>query len=119
MYGAPARRVGLPPLTNARSLGIPFVPLRKPGKLPGATMHEAFTKEYGPDGWELAEGAVGAGQRVLVLDDVLATGGSAAAAGRLVARAGAVVAGYVFMIEVEGLGGRERLGEGVDARVLL
>jgi len=94
----------------ARDLAAGVIPIRKPGKLPGAILREEYALEYGTDALEMHEGAIEAGQRVLVVDDVLATGGTAAAAGRLIARAGGVLVGYVFLIELSALGGRARLG---------
>jgi len=91
-------------------LGAGVVPVRKPGKLPARTIREEYALEYGTDALEQHEGAVERGQRVLVTDDLLATGGTAAAAGRLVARAGGVVAGYAFLVELAFLKGRGRLG---------
>lgn len=94
----------------AVALGLPFVPARKPGKLPWKTVRETYELEYGTDALEIHEDAVGAGQRVLVVDDLLATGGTAAATVRLLERQGATVAGLVFVIELGFLGGRARLG---------
>lgn len=94
----------------ARDLGAGVIPIRKPGKLPAAVLREEYALEYGTDALEMHEGAITPGQRVLVVDDVLATGGTAAAAGRLIERAGGVLAGYVFLIELSALGGRARLG---------
>ena len=88
-------------------LGI--VPVRKPGKLPWRITGEDYTLEYGQGRLEVHEDAVDKGQRVLIVDDVLATGGTAAATGRLVERLGAVVCGYAFLLELGFLGGRDRL----------
>ena len=88
-------------------LGI--VPVRKPGKLPWRITGEDYTLEYGQGRLEVHEDAVERGQRVLIVDDVLATGGTAAATGRLVERLGAVVCGYAFLLELGFLGGRDRL----------
>jgi len=90
--------------------GVPFVPARKFGKLPGATVREVYSLEYGEDTLELHRDALAAGQRVVVVDDLLATGGTAAATVRLVEQLGAVVDALVFVIELKGLGGRARLG---------
>lgn len=92
-------------------LGAGVVPVRKSGKLPARTLREEYSLEYGTDALEQHEGAVQPGQRVLVTDDLLATGGTAAAAGRLVARAGGIVVAYAFIIELTFLKGRERLGD--------
>ena len=89
-------------------LGI--VPVRKPGKLPWRITGEDYTLEYGQGRLEVHEDAVEKGQRVLIVDDVLATGGTAAATGRLVNRLGATVCGYAFLLEISVLNGRDRLG---------
>ena len=93
----------------ARELGLGFVPVRKPGKLPGRTEKVAYGLEYGSDGLEVHTDAFSAGESALVVDDVLATGGTAAAAAELVERLGARVAGLSFFIELGALGGRSRL----------
>jgi len=93
----------------ARRLEVGLVPVRKAGKLPGARISETYALEYGEGVLELHEDAVGTGDRVLIVDDLLATGGTAAAAARLVERAGAEVVGLVFAIELASLKGRERL----------
>lgn len=93
----------------ARVLGLGFVPARKPGKLPGATERVSYGLEYGSDGLEIHTDALSAGERVLIVDDVLATGGTAAAAAELVERLGARVAALSFLIELAALGGRSRL----------
>jgi adenine phosphoribosyltransferase len=94
----------------AQALGAAFVPVRKPGKLPSATVREAYALEYGTDALEVHADAFGAGSRVLIVDDVLATGGTAAAACRLVERAGGTVIGLSFLMELGVLGGRATLG---------
>ena len=93
----------------AYALGIGFVPVRKPGKLPGSTVSEEYALEYGTNTLEIHADAVGGGQRVLIVDDLLATGGTAAATGRLLTRLGADIAGYAFLIELAALGGRNAL----------
>ncbi len=93
----------------ARDFGVGFVPIRKPGKLPRETLRISYGLEYGKDCLEIHADACGAGERVLVVDDVLATGGTAQAAAELVDRLGAEVAGLTFFIELEGLNGRSRL----------
>jgi adenine phosphoribosyltransferase len=93
----------------ARELGAGFVPARKPGKLPSETVSAEYTLEYGIDALELHVDALAGGKRVLVHDDLLATGGTAAAVCELVAGLGAVVAGCAFLIELSFLGGRARL----------
>jgi adenine phosphoribosyltransferase len=95
----------------ALELRAAFVPVRKPGKLPAATIREDFTLEYGVDALEIHADALQGAKGVLVVDDVLATGGTAAAACRLVERAGGRVTGCAFMIELAALGGRARLGD--------
>ncbi len=99
-------------------LGTGFVPVRKVGKLPFSTHRAAYDLEYGSAEIEVHTDAFSAGQRVLVVDDVLATGGTAEAACRLVETAGAEVAGVVLLLEIDGLGGRERLA-GRSLRTLL
>jgi adenine phosphoribosyltransferase len=85
------------------------LPVRKPNKLPAATLREEYALEYGTDALEIHADAVGPGDRVLVVDDLLATGGTAAATCRLIERAGAEVAGAVFLVELAFLGGRAKL----------
>ena len=98
----------------ANHLGAGFVPIRKPGKLPSKTHREDYALEYGTDGLEIHEDAVRDGQRVLIVDDVLATGGTAKAAAGLVRRIGGSLVGLTFLIELNFLRGRERLsGEDV------
>jgi adenine phosphoribosyltransferase len=93
-----------------------LVPIRKPGKLPAATQRIEYALEYGSDALEMHHDAVGQGDRVLVVDDVLATGGTAVAAAELVARAGGAVVGFSFLIELDFLKGRQRLqGRRVEA----
>ena len=93
-----------------------LVPIRKPGKLPAATQRVEYALEYGSDALEMHHDAVGKGDRVLVVDDVLATGGTAAAAAELVGRAEAAVVGFSFLIELDFLKGRQRLqGRRVEA----
>jgi adenine phosphoribosyltransferase len=93
----------------ARELGVGFVPARKPGKLPSETISAEYVLEYGIDALEMHADALAGGTRVLVHDDVLATGGTAAAVCKLVAELGAVVAGCAFLVELSFLGGRARL----------
>jgi adenine phosphoribosyltransferase len=92
----------------ARELGAGFVPLRKPGKLPGELLDEAYALEYGSDRLQMQADAVPVGTRVLLVDDVLATGGTLAAAARLLQRQGARLAGAAVLIELAALGGRQR-----------
>ena len=93
----------------ALRLGLPFVPVRKPGKLPAARMSVEYSLEYGQSQLDIHADALSAGQRALVVDDLLATGGTAHAACKLVELLGAQVCGVLFLIELEALGGRERL----------
>lgn len=93
----------------ARELDAGFVAARKPDKLPWQRLREEYALEYGTDAIEIQQDAVPAGARVLVHDDLLATGGTAAAACALVERSGGVVAGVAVVVELDGLGGRERL----------
>lgn len=93
----------------ADRLGIGFCPIRKPGKLPAKTIKEAFNLEYGSDAIEIHADAIEPGQRVLIVDDVLATGGTASAATRLVKRLGGELHGLAFLIELVGLNGRQHL----------
>lgn len=102
----------------AQSLAVPFIPVRKPGKLPHRRVREEYALEYGTDALEMHEDALGMGARVLVVDDVLATGGTAAATRRLVERAGGLVVGFSFVIDLTFLHGRQALaGTMVDAIV--
>lgn len=96
--------------TLALALGAGFIPVRKPGKLPGPTLEATFQKEYGTDKFQIQEGVIPKNARVLVVDDILATGGSASAAGLLVEKSGAKVVEYLFVMELDFLKGREKLG---------
>jgi adenine phosphoribosyltransferase len=93
----------------ADRLGVGFCPIRKPGKLPAKTIREAFQLEYGTDTIEIHADAIEPGQRVLIVDDVLATGGTASAAARLVKRLGGELHGLAFLIELVALNGRQQL----------
>ncbi|HLG59354.1 MAG TPA: adenine phosphoribosyltransferase [Vicinamibacterales bacterium] len=98
----------------AQRINAGFIPIRKPGKLPSKTLKESYALEYGTDALEVHEDAVEKGQRVLIVDDVLATGGTAAAAAQLVRKLGGDLHGLAFLIELEFLNGRSKLGsEGV------
>jgi adenine phosphoribosyltransferase len=104
------------PLAYALGAGLSIV--RKPGKLPWETIRESYSLEYGQDALELHIDSVGPGERVLVVDDLLATGGTAEAVGRLVKRQGADLVGYAFVVELSFLHGTRRLGaEKVDSLV--
>lgn len=94
-------------LAQRRQCG--FIPIRKPKKLPRATVRESYALEYGEDTLEMHEDALIPGERALIVDDVLATGGTAEAAGRLVSRSAGKVAGFAFLIEIDFLNGRPRL----------
>jgi adenine phosphoribosyltransferase len=95
----------------AYAIGAGFIPIRKPGKLPYNKLSEEYTLEYGTNSLEIHADAIDRGERVLVVDDLLATGGTAAATGRLMERLGAKVAGYAFLVELKALGGRAKLGD--------
>jgi adenine phosphoribosyltransferase len=102
----------------AHQLKAGFVPVRKRGKLPGPTIEEEYELEYGKDVLAIHEDAIRSGQKVLVVDDLLATGGTMAATLRLIERLGGKVVGTVFLIELAFLKGRERLrGYDVDALI--
>ena len=88
-----------------------FVPVRKPGKLPSDTLQQSYQLEYGSDTLEIHADAIDAGQRVLIVDDLLATGGTARAARDLVRKAGGEVIGLAFLVELVFLNGRDLLGE--------
>jgi adenine phosphoribosyltransferase len=90
-------------------LGAGFVPVRKPGKLPGETIKYQYSLEYGTDSLEIHSDSIVPGQRVIIIDDLLATGGTMAAAAKLVEQLGGEVVGLGFLIELEDLNGRERL----------
>jgi adenine phosphoribosyltransferase len=98
----------------AYRLGAGFVPARKPGKLPWDTTSVTYDLEYGTDSLEVHADAIGADDIVLIVDDVLATGGTAAAKAELVNATGASVAGFAFLIELDFLNGREKLPEGSE-----
>ncbi|HEX2091031.1 MAG TPA: adenine phosphoribosyltransferase [Longimicrobiaceae bacterium] len=102
----------------ALRLGVGFVPVRKKGKLPADRVSCEYALEYGSNCLELHRDAVEPGQRILVVDDLLATGGTARASAQLVEELGGVVAGMAFVIELEFLGGR-RVLDGYDVRSLI
>ena len=93
----------------AARLNASFVPVRKPGKLPSATDRVSYSLEYGKGELEMHRDALRSGARVVVVDDLLATGGTAAASGELVRRQGGILVAYAFVIELKALGGRHRL----------
>jgi adenine phosphoribosyltransferase len=108
VLGAEARGfiLGAPLATR---IGAGFIPLRKPGKLPWESVAEKYALEYGEDSLEAHRDACTAGDRVLIADDVLATGGTAAAAGNLVRRLGAELVGWTILLEIGVLKGHEKL----------
>ena len=94
----------------AQRIGAGFIPIRKPGKLPAKAIKETYDLEYGKDALEIHEDAVAHGQRVLIVDDVLATGGTAAAAVQLVKKLGGELHGLAFLIELLFLNGKQKVG---------
>lgn len=101
----------------AYRLNLGFVMVRKVGKLPGAVVSHAYDLEYGSDTLQVADGLLAPGTRVVLIDDLLATGGTSSASVQLLRKVGADVAGAVFLIELPALKGRDRLG--VEATTLL
>jgi adenine phosphoribosyltransferase len=95
----------------AYELGVGFVPVRKPGKLPAETVRAEYTLEYGTNALEMHRDAIRPGQKVLVIDDLLATGGTAKATCELVEQLGGQVVGVAFLIELTSLNGREKLSD--------
>ena len=95
----------------AYALGVGFVPVRKPGKLPYETESYAYGLEYGTDVLEIHKDAIKPGQRVAIVDDLLATGGTMEAAAKLIEKLGGEVVSMQFLIELEGLEGREKLSK--------
>ena len=103
----------------AHQLSIGFVPIRKKGKLPGATISEAYTLEYGEAIVEVHDDAISAGERILLVDDLLATGGTAEAGIKLVERLGGEILSCAFIIDLPDLGGRKKLEAlGMDVTAL-
>ena len=100
----------------AQELHLPFIPIRKSGKLPYRAIREEYSLEYGSASIEMHEDAVGPGDRVLIHDDLLATGGTANAAGHLVKKCGAIVAGFSFLINLSMLPGETRLENNFDIK---
>ena len=104
----------------ADKLGCGFVPFRKKGKLPWKTIGQEYTLEYGVDIIEMHEDAIDEGERILIVDDLIATGGTAEAAVKLVKRSGGVVVGATFIIDLPELGGMRKLtGLGVEGHALM
>ena len=102
----------------ADRLSLPFVPIRKPGKLPSAHMSIEYALEYGAGQLDIHTDALKPGERVVIIDDLIATGGTAEAAGKLAGMLKAEIAGFAFLIELAALEGRKRLG-GYDVFRLL
>ena len=96
----------------------PLIPVRKPGKLPYDTYSATYELEYGTDSLEIHRDAIGAGQRALIVDDLLATGGTVSATAELVRECGASVAGYAFVIELAALNGRAQLDDAEIASLI-
>ncbi|MEM6909142.1 MAG: adenine phosphoribosyltransferase [Pseudomonadota bacterium] len=104
----------------AVALGVGFIPVRKPGKLPVETLGIDYALEYGSDRLELDPGAIGAGERVAIVDDLIATGGTALAAAQLLRNAGAEVSDALFVIDLPDLGGAAKLRDaGVEVSALM
>ena len=104
--------------TLAYQLGAGFVPVRKPGKLPAETISESYELEYGTDSLEVHKDAIAKGERVLIVDDLIATGGTAVATARLVEACGGEVVGFAFLVELTFLAGRDKL-KGYEVTSLL
>ena len=100
----------------ASALNVPFIPVRKAGKLPYKKLSEEYVLEYGNASLEIHEDAIAKGQRVLIHDDLLATGGTATAAGNLVRKLGGIVAGYSFVINLSFLPGEQLLKDRFDVQ---
>jgi len=104
----------------ADRLGTAFVPIRKKGKLPWKTIGQEYTLEYGIDAMEIHEDAIAPGARILIVDDLIATGGTAEAAAKLVRRSGGHIVGAAFVIDLPEIGGRKRLeGMGIRCETLM
>ena len=96
--------------TVAYALGAGFIPVRKPGKLPAEKLQVNYELEYGTDSLEIHKDAVAPGQRIIIVDDLIATGGTAKAVADMVESMGAIVVGMSFMVELTFLNGREKIG---------
>ncbi len=104
----------------ADRLGSAFVPIRKKGKLPWKTIGQEYTLEYGVDAMEIHEDAIAPGARILIVDDLIATGGTAEAAAKLVRRSGGNIVGAAFVIDLSEIGGRKRLEDmGIRCETLM
>ncbi|KAI5480601.1 hypothetical protein MNV49_000297 [Pseudohyphozyma bogoriensis] len=108
VVGLDARGFLLGPII-AQRLNAAFVPVRKPGKLPGKCVSVTYEKEYGKDSFEMQEDSIKEGQNVIVIDDLIATGGSAWAAGELATKLGGTVLSNLFIVEIEFLKGKDKL----------
>lgn len=108
---APEARGFMFGIPTALEADLPFIPVRKPGKLPRKTIEESYTLEYGTDRLQMHAEDLPAGSRVLIVDDLLATGGTSEAIAKLVKKAGSEVAGYAFVVELDDLHGRDRLAD--------
>jgi adenine phosphoribosyltransferase len=95
--------------TLAHSLNLGFVPIRKQGKLPGKVIAESYSLEYGESALEIQNNAIHAGMKVLIVDDILATGGTAESAAKLVERLGGQVTGFIFLATLDFLNGRNKI----------
>ena len=103
----------------AHQLSVGFIPVRKKGKLPGAVISEEYDLEYGTDTVEMHQDAIKEGENILLVDDLIATGGTAAAAIKLIRHAGGTVIGAAFVIDLPDIGGARRVaGMGVNVRTL-
>ena len=103
----------------AYKLGIGFIPIRKPGKLPSKTERVSYDLEYGKDSLEIHVDAIEPGKKVLIVDDLLATGGTAEAAIKLVKKIGGIITGIAFVVELEFLSGRKKLPEDCKITTLI
>lgn len=101
----------------AQALGVPFVPIRKSGKLPYDKVSQSYDLEYGEDQLEIHTDAIKKGDKVLIHDDLLATGGTAEAASKLVDKLGGVIAGYTFLIELQFLNGRDNIQKYTEGNI--
>ncbi|HZK34411.1 MAG TPA: adenine phosphoribosyltransferase, partial [Bacillota bacterium] len=95
----------------AYALGVGFVPVRKPGKLPGETISYEYELEYGKDSLEIHKDAIKPGQRVIIVDDLMATGGTSIATAKLIEKLGGQVVGIIFVIELTDLNGRKQVSQ--------
>ncbi|KAI7873984.1 adenine phosphoribosyltransferase [Lichtheimia hyalospora FSU 10163] len=118
VVGLDARGFLLGPLVAMR-LGAAFVPVRKQGKLPGECVSAVYEKEYGKDVFEMQKGSIKPGARVIIIDDLIATGGSAGAAGELVKKSEAITVEYVFVMELAFLNGTKNLDAPVYSLIQL